>query len=167
MRIPRAALVVSVGLAALAAACSQGQPRQRPLQTNPIEAGPNSLESVRRQFNGTWELVSLDTFPTPGGAGVPVKGARGVLTYDEFGNLALTGTAGTPIVEYKGRAVIDVAKQELYLQAIEGRGGVEELPKEVDPALRRKYAFEGELLKLSTIDAQGRITATMVWKRRS
>jgi hypothetical protein len=96
-----------------------------------------------------------------------VKGAKGVLTYDEFGNLALTGTAGSPIVEYKGRAVIDVAKQELYLQAIEGRGAVEELPKEVDPALRRKYAFEGELLKLSTIDAQGRITATMVWKRRS
>jgi hypothetical protein len=162
---PRIVLVAA--LAAVTAACAQGQPRQRPLQTHPIESGPNSLEAVRRQFNGTWELVSLDTFPKPGGAAVPVKGAKGVLTYDEFGNLALTGTAGTPILDYTGRVVIDVAKQELYLQAIKGSGGIEELPKEVDPALRRKYLFEGDLLKLSTVDAQGRITATMVWKRRS
>lgn len=30
----------------------------------------------------------------------------------------------------------------------------------------RKNAFEGDLLKLSTIDAQGNVTATATWKKR-
>lgn len=165
MRTRNVVLVISVGFAVLTTACAQGQPRQRPLQTNPIESGANSLESVRRQLSGTWDLVSLDTFPKPGGASVPINGAKAVLTYDDYGNLTMKGTADTPIVEYSGRAVIDVVKQQIYLRSVEGP--IDELPKEVDAALTRTYAFDGGLLKISTIDAQGRITATSVWKRRS
>jgi hypothetical protein len=133
----------------------------------PVDTGPTSLEAVRRQLQGTWDLVSLDTFPTPGGAAVPLSGAKAVLTYDDYGNLTMRGTASTPLLEYSGRAVIDVVKQQLYLRSITGSGGAEELPQELDFASTRKYAFEGDLLKISTIDAQGRITATAVWKRRT
>jgi hypothetical protein len=161
-------MVLSMTLisAGVLAACA-AQPRQRPLETHRIESGPNSLESVRRRFQGTWDLVSLETFPKPGGPAVPVTGAVAVLTYDDFGNLTMKGTAATPILDYSGRAVIDVVKQQLYLRSVTGSGAADELPAEVDFASTRKYSFEEDLLKISTIDAQGRITATAVWKRRA
>jgi hypothetical protein len=152
--------------AASFAACAAA-PLERPIEMGPVDTGPASLEAVRRQFQGTWDLVSLDTFPKPGGTAVPVTGATAVLTYDEYGNLNMKGTASSPILDYSGRALIDVAKQELHLQAVSGSGGADDLPKEVDFAAVRKYAFDGALLKMSTIDAQGNITATAVWKRRT
>ena len=159
-------LALAVGFLMSTAACGvPAAPRQRPIEMGPVDTGPNSLEAVRRQLSGTWDLVSLDTFPKADGAAVPIANAKAVLTYDDYGNLTIKGADATRMLDYSGRALIDVAKQQLYFRGVEGN--VEELPKEIDIASTRKYAFDGGLLKISTIDAQGRVTGTSVWKRRA
>lgn len=167
-------------LAALGMACTvtvigcSAAPRQRPVKMGPVDSGAGSVESVRRQLQGRWDLVSLDTFPKPGGAAVPVK-ATAVLSYDEFGNLQMKGRrddatpsdlGSEPFLDYSGQAVIDVDKQQLQLMSVSGNLPAGQVPPEISFKSIRKYGFEGDLLKISTIDAQGNITATAVWKRR-
>jgi hypothetical protein len=36
----------------------------------------------------------------------------------------------------------------------------------LSPERRRRYAFEGDLLRLSAIDSAGRVTTTSTWRRR-
>ena len=146
--------------------------RERPVRMGDVDTGPGSLEAVRRQLQGTWELVSLAVVPQGGGQPVPLK-ARGTLTYDEFGNLTVDAHTDDPnapqaartanLLTFKGRAVIDVAKSELKLMDVTGS---------VDPNTvisterRRRYAFEGDLLKLSSLEPNGQIAATATWRRR-
>ena len=80
------------GLAAIAVAATvivasgcAAKERGRPIPLGPIESGPNSLESVRRQFQGEWDLVSAESYGSSGQP-VPIKG-KGRLTYDAYGNL--------------------------------------------------------------------------------
>lgn len=161
------------GLAGLAIALTLGcsaAPRQRPVKMGDVDTGAGSLEAVRRQLEGSWQLASLQTF----GGGAPVTHpAEAVLTYDAYGNLSIIGrlekpdpnNAGSPLLQYKGRAVIDPAKQQLRLMDSKGPEGA--LPTEVRPEHLRKYEFAGEQLKLSTIDASGNVTATTVWNKRA
>ncbi len=157
--------VLSVWLMACAAS-----PRRRPLDLGPVKAGPDSIEAVRRQFQGRWTLLSFETFPATGGPAVRHE-ATGELTYDEYGNLVVRGALpgaepGAPaaLLRYVGRAVIDVANRRLILQDLEGRGG-EVLPASIAAEQARYYEFEADVLKLSVKDGSGRRTAVITWKK--
>ncbi len=163
--IVAAAVVVAAGWLMACAA----SPRTRPLNIGPPAAGPESIESVRRQLQGRWTLVAFQAISEAGQA-TDVK-ASGELSYDEYGNLTVRGArtdmpAGDPanVLRYSGRAVIDATNRRLVLQAVEGRGS-QPLPTAVDPANARYYEFDGDTLKLTVKDAAGRPTAVITWKR--
>jgi hypothetical protein len=154
--------------AGLAMACTTGKERQRPLQTSPIG---DSLAQVRQQLEGSWDLVTLEVHP-PGGQPVRVN-ARGVLVYDAYGNLEISGTindaalakiADSGVLAFKGRAVIDVAGQQLRL--LDVQTNVTEATPAVSPEKTRRYQFDGGLLRLTSLDKDGRVSAVVTWKKR-
>jgi hypothetical protein len=152
------------------AAC-QAAPRQRPVEMGPVDKGPGSLGAVRKQLEGTWTLVSLETYPERGPA-VLVK-ATGQLIYDQYGNLTIkgivegSGGGSTPDASryliLKGRAVIDPTTQRLWV--VEGEGDLSGLPPPVSADKVRYYEFSGDVLRMSVKDASGRVTAKVTWKR--
>lgn len=154
----------ALGLLAAAIAASAGcsaSPRQRPIKVGAVDAGPSSLEAVRRQLEGRWELVSLQVVGADGQAVTRPAGGR--MTYDAFGNVTMEGTGpDAALISLSGRAVIDPVKRELRLADMEGAGA---LPGQVSPDKVRGYAFEGDLLKTSARDASGRVTAVVTWRR--
>jgi hypothetical protein len=93
--------------------------------------------------------------------------------YDEYGNLTIDAHTNDPnapeaartanVLSFKGRAVIDPDKSELKLMDVKGS---------VDPNAvisterRRRFAFEGDLLKLSSLNPDGQVAATATWRRR-
>ena len=168
-----AIVLAAAAVGVLAAGCATpAAPRSRPVKMGDVDTGAGSLESVRRQLQGTWELVSLAVVPGGGGAPVPLA-ARGTLTYDEYGNLTVDAHTNDPnapqaaqsanLLSFKGRAVIDAPKSELKLMDVTGS---------VDPNTvisterRRRFAFEGDLLQLSSLQPDGQVAATATWKRR-
>ena len=70
----------------MASGCAGSPSRGRPIPAGKVEAGPNSLESVRRVFEGAWDLVSAETYGATGQPSV-LKG-KGRLTYDAYGNMS-------------------------------------------------------------------------------
>ena len=156
----------------LLAGC-QASPRQRPIELGPVDKGAGSLDAVRKQLEGTWTLVSLETYPEAGPA-VLAK-ATGQMTYDHYGNVTFKGTvegsggASAPdasrYLNLKGRAVIDPATERLWV--VEGEsdlsGGT--LPPPVSADKVRYYEFSGDVLKMSVKDAAGRVTAKVTWKK--
>ena len=166
-----AALFVSAAALLVLPGCAKTA-RERPVRMGDVDTGAGSLEAVRRQLQGTWELVSLAVVPPGGGAPVPLA-AKGTLTYDEYGNLTVDAHTDDPnapqaarsanLLSFKGRAVIDAARSELKLMDVTGS---------VDPATvisterRRRFAFEGDLLKLSSLEPDGQVAATATWRRR-
>src|SRR5215213_2624603 len=166
-----AALVAGAATLCVLAGCAKTA-RERPIQMGPVNTGAGSLEAVRRQLEGHWELVSLAVAPAGGGTLVPLE-ARGTLTYDEYGNLTVDAHTKDPnapqaarsanLLAFSGRAVIDAARSELKLMDVTGS---------VDPNTvisterRRRYAFEGDLLKLSSLQPDGQVAATATWRRR-
>ena len=93
-----------------------------------------------------------------------------------FGNLTLHGElrdakAGDPrplMLNYSGRAVIDIVKKQLYLQDVTEKGDA--LPREVndqvDFANTRHYVLNGSSLTLTVNGADGAPTAASAWKKR-
>jgi hypothetical protein len=165
-RMPAAVSVLAVG--ALLIGCSFS-PRTRPLDVGDIEKSPESTQGVRRQLEGTWKLVSFETYEA-GGQAKPHQ-AAGELKYDQYGNLviraALTDVpAGeqASLLRYEGRAVIDAPNRKLVLQNMQGQGG-EALPTAVAADNVRFYEFAGDLLKLTAKDSNGNPTATITWKK--
>jgi hypothetical protein len=165
-----ARLVIAAVL--LATAGCAAAPRTRPINIgDPVNTGPGSMEAIRRQLQGTWQLVALESVPPAGGARVPIA-ATGTLVYDEFANLTLDARSTDPaapvaarerkLLTFKGRAVIDAAKGELKLMDLTGNADPSEV---LAPERRRKYAFEGELLKLSSIGERDEVTAISTWRR--
>jgi len=169
-----------VAAAVLAAGCSPG-PMSKPGRAaapmnKPVSLGadPSSgaVEAERQRFFGTWDLVALESVPPQGGARVPVS-AAGTLIYDEFGNLnivARTTDSNAPVaarevrnVTFEGRAVIDVPRSELKLMAVTGNVNPDEV---LSPDRRRRYEFDADVMKLSSFDAQGNVTAVATWRRR-
>jgi hypothetical protein len=160
------------------AACAPGPltpPRTGRPMNNPVPLGSDapggSLETTRQQLMGTWELVELKNAPPKGGAPVAVK-ATGTLTYDQYGNLTIDARTSDPAapvaarevprVSFKGRAVIDVVNRELKLMDVTGNVNPDEV---LAPERRRRYAFEGDLLTLSSFDGRGEVTAVATWRR--
>jgi len=73
--------------------------------------------------------------------------------------------SGPLALDMSGRAVIDVTKHQLKILNATGNTQVTEM-QEVSLDRTRTYAFDGPLLRLSTLDAAGKVSATSVWKKR-
>lgn len=163
-------LAIAAALGLLPAFGCEAAPRARPVEMGPVDTGPNSVEAVRRQLEGTWDLLSLDLY-TPKGERIPAQ-ATGRLQYDEYGNLTMRGTltGGGQIEEsvlnVSGRAVIDPATHTLRFGGIEAPSADE---KRIDPKLDasnvRYYEFEGDVLKTTVKGPDGTTTATATWKK--
>ena len=67
-RLAMSTLALALSLPLLAA-CPAG-PRASPVKMGPVDTGAGSLESVRRQLQGSWDLVSLEVMAA---GGTPVK----------------------------------------------------------------------------------------------
>jgi hypothetical protein len=161
-----AAVVVVTGLGGCAA-----KPREMPLRTDRVEEGASTVESVRRQLEGTWDLQSFETYPAAGKT--VTQKARAVLTYDAYGNMTIDGrleqpdapAAAAAFLSYKGQIVIDVANQQL--RVVNAQGDTAKLPSEASTNLVRKYSLQGDALTLSMVDGKGQTTAKTVWKKRA
>lgn len=160
-------------LAALVVGACKSAPLEKNIKGEKVDAGPGSLEAARRQLQGKWTLVSLETFPTPGGAAVPVRVAA-LMTFDEYGNVSVGGrdaTANIPeaantLLNFSGRVVIDATKQLLALQDMTGNANPQDVFTDERALNRvRRYAFDRDLLTLSTLDSKGQVTAKATWRR--
>jgi hypothetical protein len=148
-------------------------PIYKPIKAGDVDTGANSLESVRRQFQGTW---ALDHYYVYEGAQRRRLDATAELKYDEFGNLTMRGQLKNPtpatsaaalMLNYTGRAVIDVNSKELRMMAVSNAGDSLPSPIEakVDPASVRHYEFQGSELWLTVNGADGKPTASSSWKK--
>ena len=175
------AMLTALAVLAGAMAPCQAAPRQRPVKGGPVNTGPGSLEAVRRQLQGTWQLTQFEMYPQPGKP--VVLNAQALLTYDDFGNLTVQGEVRealpgesappkNPMLNYSGRAVIDPVRQEMRLQdatsGMEGTGKVDPaVKKELDPSRVRKFEFTSDgLLKISILDAKGQVASVATFKRQ-
>jgi hypothetical protein len=148
-----------------------------PAQKGPVDKGPGTLTAARTYLEGRWSLVSFEVFP-PGTPPITVKG-QGTLTYDGFGNLDMqirvdepTGRklteAGIVIADGKlsttGRTVIDVATHTLSY-VVEGQPprGAPSGPLALNRP--RYWAVEGNVLTLTTKDAEGRPVSVGRWEK--
>jgi len=170
--VSRHAGVLVLAMAAAALTACSAAPRQRPVKMGDVETGAGTLESTRRQLEGTWDLLSFETYPEPGKK--VTQPATAVLTYDAYGNMEIIGrlaqpgqSAGlaAPLLSYKGRVVIDVEKHQL--RVVETSGDDKQLPAEASTALARQYAVANGQLTLSMIDASGTAKASTTWKKRA
>ena len=169
--------LVAVAVALMMASGCAGSPeRARPIPLGPVASGPNSLESVRRVFEGSWDLVSAESYNATGQP-VVLKG-KGRLTYDAYGNLTVDARFDdaqeqndgslSRLLSYKGRAVIDVVASRLVLQDLQKRDASgADVPEAMAAANARYYSFDGDLLTLTIKDAAGKTTAKTVWRRLS
>jgi hypothetical protein len=165
--LSREHLLAMVAALTVGAGCATAS-GQRPAETGNINT---VLDAVHRQLAGTWELVSLTVVPTGESVPVPVA-AVGTMTYEKDGNLTIdahTSDSYAPqaaqsagVLSFKGK-VIDAGKGELKLTDTTGKVNPNAAPSS---EWRRRYSFEGEMLRLSSIDAAGRVTATSTWRRR-
>ena len=172
MRVDRRWLVVVLLVSPLLAACPSA-PRVRPVKAGDVTTGTGSLEAVRRQLQGTWELVEAVVFDANGKA--TARKAEGRLTYDEYGNLTIGAkladstqpeTSVSGLLAYSGRAVIDPAKSQLVLMDLKSRlPSGEPIPTEVSADKRRDYVLEGNTLTLTSKDANGVATARTTWRK--
>ena len=152
-------------------ACTASE-RQRPIGLGDVNTGPGSLEAVRRQLQGTWELVSLESSPGPGLPRVPIT-ATGTLVYDEYANLTIDARTSDPaapiawresaVLSFKGRAAIDPVKKELRLMDLSGNADPNEV---LAPERRRGFEVDANSLRLSSFDERGEVVAIATWKRR-
>jgi hypothetical protein len=150
----------------------QAAPRARPVKMGAVDTGAGSLESVRRQLQGAWELVTLEVI-VPGGGPTKIP-ATGHLKYDEFGNLTIDGRLAAAaggvdpnVLNMSGRAVIDPDKHMLRFEDVQATTAAADRPVDsrIDPAKVRYYEFVGDQLKTTTKDAGGATTAIATWKR--
>jgi hypothetical protein len=169
MRCTPFRFVAAVLTLALGAGCTAA-PRVRPVKMGDVDTGLNSVESVRRQLKGTWQLESLDVF-SPSGEKTTAQ-ASGQLTFDDYGNLAMKGTiAGAPNLDpstlnLTGRVTIDT---DLHAIRIGGVSAANADAKRIDPKLDatnvRYYEFQGDTLKTTLKNPSGVTTATATWKK--
>jgi hypothetical protein len=161
--------VAAAAVATTMMACAAA-PLQKPVTGGPVDTGAGSVEALRRQLQGRWELVALESVPPRGGARVPIK-ATGTLTYDEFGNLTIDARTTDPdapvaarekdLLAFKGRAVIDAARRELQLMDVTGNVDADEV---LSTERRRRFEFGAGTLKLSSVDEHGEVTAISTWR---
>ena len=124
------------------------------------------------RFVGDYTLISYVTFPEAGPA-VDMEYV-GRLSYDRAGNMSGLGMpSGLPQREreagsrltggfaYWGKVTVDDEKK-IVIHHVEGSPL---MPGWVGRDNVRFYEFEGDLLRLSLKNADGRTTATLTWRR--
>ena len=124
------------------------------------------------RFVGDYTLISYVTFPEAGPA-VDMQYV-GRLSYDRAGNMSGLGMpsglperereAGSRLTEgfaYWGKVTVDDEKK-IVIHHVEGSPL---MPGWVGRDNVRFYEFEGDLLRLSLKNAEGRTTATLTWRR--
>ena len=163
-RVISAILLVTMGGCA-----APSRARVRPVEMGPVDTGAGSVENARRQLAGSWILASYTVHDAAGAATLVPASAK--LTYDEYGNLTIEGSIqgadaralqSAGFLNYKGRAVIDAAKQQLKLLDLTGTGDV---PSSVDVRAVREYRIDGNRLDITAKDGSGRILAVASWTR--
>jgi hypothetical protein len=168
MHVFLAATIAALAIPLLAGC--QAAPRARPVKMGPVDTGIGSVESVRRQLQGTWELVRLDVYSSSGEK--TTAQATGRLQYDDHGNMAIHGTiTGSATLEpsvlnLEGRVAIDPDQHILRITSVTAKSKDDRrVDPKLDPAHVRYYAFEGELLTTTIKNASGATTATTTWKK--
>lgn len=131
------------------------------------------LAAIKQQFIGDYELISYVTFPEQGGE--RDMNYIGRLSYDAFGNMSGLGMprdlperqqqAGgerlTGGFAYWGKVSYNLELQ----QVIHHVEGAPMIPTWVGGDNVRYFEFDGDLLKLSLKNAEGRVTGTLTWRR--
>ena len=141
------------------------------LLATPIQAA-DDLDAIKEKFIGDYELVSYFQFPAAGGE-VDMN-YIGRLSYDALGNMSgigmpvdLPGQASqssgrrTGGFAYWGKVSYDLEKG-IVVHHVEGSPLV---PQWVGGDNIRYFEFSDGLLKLSLKNAEGRITATLTWRK--
>jgi hypothetical protein len=156
-------------IAALGIGACAGAPRERPLQTGPIETGAGSLNDTRKALEGTWKLASLEVVDR--GARRPVK-AGGELTYDRFGNMTVRGVIEDPrlkdtlVIDYTGRITIDTVRHEFYpADLVTDRPVDQREVVRISPDKVRRYELSGTEFVVTYLDASATPTAVITWRR--
>lgn len=138
----------------------------------PVLKAADEVEAIRQQFIGDYELVSYVTFPEQGGA--IEMNYVGRLSYDAFDNMSGLGMprdlptrqqqSGERITG--GFAYWGKVSYNLELgQVIHHVEGAPMIPAWVGGDNVRYFELDGDLLKLSLKNAQGRVTGTLTWRR--
>ena len=144
--------------------------RVRPVKMGPVEGGSDTVENIRRQLKGTWDLVSLELVAA-NGSKTPVQ-ASGRLTYDDYGNMAMKGniaggqTIDPSVLNLTGQVAIDPTQHSFRFTQIQA-GSADE--RRVDPTIDatkvRYFEFQGDTLRTTVKDAKGATTAVAAWKK--
>ncbi len=137
----------------------------------PVNAVGQAQTDAER-FVGDYTLISYVTFPEVGAAVDMAYVGR--LSYDSAGNMSGLGMpSGLPERErdagsrlsggfaYWGKVTVDDEKN-IVVHHVEGSPL---MPSWVGGDNVRFYEFEGDLLRLSLKNAEGRTTATLTWRR--
>ena len=137
----------------------------------PVNAVGQAQTDAER-FVGDYTLISYVTFPEVGAAVDMAYVGR--LSYDSAGNMSGLGMpSGLPEREreagsrltggfaYWGKVTVDDEKK-IVVHHVEGSPL---MPSWVGGDNVRFYEFEGDLLRLSLKNAEGRTTATLTWRR--
>jgi hypothetical protein len=182
-------MAVAMCLPIALAACATGSPRQRPLDTSPIETGAGTIDAERKRLQGRWTLESLSVTSEDGRV-TPIE-ATGALNFDGFGNLqieyrmsesgrnALEGLGiKTPnlVLSTSGNVAIDPRQRQITYLA----EGAQQRALGFDPDLAarranpftleraRFYTFvDDDTLTLATHHPNGSDAAMARWKRAS
>lgn len=136
-----------------------------------VETGSESVETVRRQLKGSWNLVALQLFSASGES--TIANASGRLQYDEYGNMSMqANVTGAPAgfeaaaLNISGRIAIDPVAREFQFQDVSARTPEE---RQIDPRLdasrRRHYELTGDVLKTTVRNASGAPVAVATWKK--
>jgi len=173
MRLARTLLL---GIAIVTAGCA-ASPRQRPLGTSKIETGPGTDRQARNFLEGNWALQSFEIYPMVGQA-VPVNGT-GQLTYDDFANLtvvirvdestsAMLAKNGIPtqrgVFTTTGRTAVDMQNKKLTY-FIEGQPPLGAPSGPLALNRPRYWEVDGDVLTLTTKDADGNPMSVAKWKK--
>ena len=169
-RVPLALIVMTAALALPPVLGCRAAPRVRPILLGSVDTGPTSVEGVRRQLQGTWELTALEVL-SPAGEQVAAR-ASGRLEYDQYGNLSMQGTISDgPVVEasvlnIRGRVIIDPRQRTLKFEDIEARtADAARIDPKLDASLIRYYEFSDDLLRTAVRGADGTTTAVATWRK--
>ncbi len=149
-------------------------PSKKPIKLGAVDTGPGSLTQARKYLEGQWTLESFEIRP-PGKPAVTPK-ATGLLTYDDFGNLAMeirvdqaTSDLLRPMgielrdgaISSSGRTAVDMQNRTLTY-VLEGQA-----PGAGPLAMNRPryWQVEGDILTLTTKDDAGNPASIGRWKK--
>ena len=149
-------------------------PSKKPIKLGAVDTGPGSLTQARKYLEGQWTLESFEIRP-PGKPAVTPK-ATGLLTYDDFGNLAMeirvdqaTSDLLRPMgielrdgaISSSGRTAVDMQNRTLTY-VLEGQA-----PGAGPLAMNRPryWQVEGDILTLTTKDDAGNPASIGRWRK--